>query len=798
MENKEKDFYTFYFIESHLKYINNTEILLSSSHKYLEPVRKIMEKEFKDKQKQEFIVSVYGINIKPALIKKKEIKVINQIPTISENICLKIEKNKFETKININLNCDTFNEIINFEKEKKIFGKDIPPPIQYQLSNLEIMQLFNEALVIKERKKNNDPTYIELVRYGFKLISNMQSIELVLFLMIYIDIIKGDDLQLIKGIFDIFNLEKLIRPLKSSDLACYQERLDIIYNEQIQIFEKIKKIPNYNLEVYLTKFYTIYINIFFIVENYENCEQILKDLRDNNPFDKMILPKLYLSQYSTFYRNIPISTDLQNSLMGKFIETSTNYNNLLTSFSLISEYIKKDFVTMLLIINDYFPKIYDICSKNNKPIKINDYIAQNLNDDISKIQYYLDLIVQKKLENNFKTIDFNVNMWDIYINNKNNINFWEYIKSKLIIASLSYNDIVAALSYIIKFTNKDFIEMLDLLILNYDKIRYICMREQKQIIIGDYIMQKLNDNQDKIKEDLNSIITQKLKDKYETIFFNVDIWNYYVFNNYQNDFLTFLEVKLYEQAINSKDIYDCIIFSSNFRKKSFISLLEIILYNFDKIQKILKFEKKNIDIEKYIVQQVQVDDLSKIFELIKIIIGKEILNLHCSVYFNENIWLPYSQCEILDTLRYIRIILMECKKMQPELDENKIFLPKRIHDVGFSEIQRGTLDNEKMLGFLGKEEAFYVDYQIRDSQLKINNNTVEISQLKKENESLKKELNTLNGKVISLKNENTSLKNTLSHLEGRISSLSSEINSVRSECSSLRSRIRSLESRSSY
>ena len=83
------------------------------------------------------------------------------------------------------------------------------------------------------------------------------------------------------------------------------------------------------------------------------------------------------------------------------------------------------------------------------------------------------------------------------------------------------------------------------------------MREQKQIIIGDYIMQKLNDNQDKIKEDLNSIITQKLKDKYETIFFNVDIWNYYVFNNYQNDFLTFLEVKLYEQAINSKDIYDC-------------------------------------------------------------------------------------------------------------------------------------------------------------------------------------------------------------------------------------------------
>lgn len=68
------------------------------------------------------------------------------------------------------------------------------------------------------------------------------------------------------------------------------------------------------------------------------------------------------------------------------------------------------------------------------------------------------------------------------------------------------------------------------------------------------------------------------------IFFHIDIWNYYAFNNYQNDFLIFLEGKLYEQALNLKDVYDCMTFSSNFRKKIFLSMLEIIIYHFDKFK----------------------------------------------------------------------------------------------------------------------------------------------------------------------------------------------------------------------
>ena len=796
MAEKVKDFFTFYFIESHLKDIGNAEIIIESSYKCLSPIRKIMEKEFKDKKKEVFIISVYGIDFKPSLIKKKEIKEMNKIQALLIKICLKIEKNKFESEFYINTTKDIFHPNVKFEMEKKVFGKDIPPPIKYELSNLEIIQIFNDALVMKERKKNNDPTFIELIRYGYNLIVQMKSIELVLYLMIYVNILNGNDLKLIKGIFDIFQLEKLTRPLKPNDLAIYHEKLDILYNEQVQIFEKIKNVDKFDLQVYLEKFYTIYLYAFYIVENYESCQHILTDLRDNNPFDKLILPKLYLSGYNLFYRNIPITDDLKNSLMGKFIDTSKNYSELLTSFSYIKEYVKKDFITVLLIINDNFPKIHELCYKRNLPLKINDYIEQNQNDDLSKIQYHLDIIVQKKLENNFKTIDFDINMWDFYISNNNNKNFWEYLKSKLIIASLNYNDILAALSYIIKYTNKDFIEMLDLLIINYDKIRFICMKEKKSINISDFIVQNLNDNKDKLKECLNFIISEKLKDQYETILFHINIWNYYVFNKYQLDFLTFLEINLYKQAINSKDICDCIEFSSNFRSKSFSSLLEIIKYNFDQIQNILKNENTNINIEKYIYQQPQSDDLLKIKELVKAIIEKELLSLHCSIIFNENIWVPYIQTNDLNILRLIRIIFYECKKMQPTLNEDVIALPKKIHDAGFNEIQKGILINNKMLEFLGNEEAFYVDKQINTCQAQANNNTLEINNLKVENMNLKQQLNNANASIVNLGKENTLLRNTINNLQTQINTLSREFTDVTARCSKLESKVRSLEWRS--
>ena len=788
--DKIKEYFTYYFIETHLKSLNNEiEMIVDTSHKCLKPIRKILEKEIKGEGNQEFIASVYGIDFKPTIIKKKELKEINGNSSFPLKLLLKMNKNKFESQNYINIDNDNFIRNISFDMKKKLFKKDIAPPIQLQLSNLQVIQLFDEALTNKERKNKKDSSFTELIKFGFNLLKNMDSYELILFLILYIDILNGDNVQLIKEIFEMFNLTKIKKPLNTNSLSSYIEKMEILYNDQNQILEKVKKIPLSNFNSYLIKFYTIHIYLYSITESYDSCERIMKDLRDNNPYDNLILAKLYLSEYSQFYRSIPISPELQNSLMGKFIYTSENYNELLTSFSIISDYIKKDFVNMLLIITENYDKINDVCSRSNTPLKINDFIEQKPNDDLTKVQNYLDIIAQKKVEKKYMAIAFKINMWDFYLTNNNNATFLEFLKSNLIKGSLNYIEIIASLAYIINYTNKDFIEMLKIIVNNYDKLRNICMSERKYINISDYIQQTPNDNPEKIKEYLSYIVSQKITDKYEVICFHKNIWIFYINNNYQFEFLSFLETKLYESAIFSKDIFDCLEYSSIFNKKSFIHMLEIILNNFDNINYILKSETKYINIDYYVIQQPQTDDLSRIFELIKSIIEKEKINAYCAINFKVDLWLPYSQCQILDTLKFLRKIILHCKVMQPELNEDVIQLGKKIHDIGFIEIQKGILKGEKLLQFLGEDESYYVNKQINEIiqkninlQNQVNSQAFEIEELKKQNFNLTNRLNTVEGKVINLENNNSVINNRLYSLENEKNRIESKIDDVKRHC----------------
>ena len=793
-----RDYFTYYFIETHLKSLNNEiEIIVDSSHKCLKPIRKVLEKEIKDDKNQVFMASVYGIDFKPSALKKKEIKEINGFQSFPLKIILKMNKNKFESHIFINVNNDNFSQNIKFDIMKKIFKKDIDPPVQLQLTNLQTMEIFNEAILIKERRKKEGQTYKQLLKFGINLLKNMISYELILFLMLYTDILNGDTLSLIKEIFDIFSLKKIIKPTNKNSLSVYLEKMDLLYNEQNKIFEKIQRIPMNNFNSYLIKYYTIHIYLYSIMEKYEDCETIMKDLRDNNPYDNLILAKLYLSEYSQFYRSIPISDDMQNSLMGKFINTSQNYNELLTSFSIISDYIKKDFVNTLLIITENYDKINEICLQNKSSLKINDYITQKENDDLIKVQNYLDIIAQKKVEKNFMAISFNIVMWDYYLADNKNENFLEFLKSNLIKGSLNYNDIIASLVYIIKYTKKDFIQMLKIVVNNYDKLKSICISERKNININDYIQPNENDNQEKIKEYLTYIVSQKIKDKSEIICFNINIWKYYITNKCPEEFLSFLEEKLYESAINSKDIFDCADFSSNFRKKAFIPMLEIIFDNFDNIQKIFKTEAKCINIDNYIQPQPETDDLSKILELIKNIIDEEKKVSYCTIRFNIDLWLPYSQCENLEKLKLIRKIIIQCQVMQPDLNEDVIQLGKKIHDIGFNDIQKGVLVGEQLLQFLAEDEAYYVNKQINDCiqkninlQNQINNQAIEIEGLKRENNNLTVRLNTLEGRVVGLCNDNSVINGRLFNLENEKNRLEFRINENKSNYQKLENKMK--------
>ena len=779
---KEKEFNTFYFIESHLKSINDEiSLKLDSSGKHLNALRKISEKEFEGNvYGEDYIVSVYGIDFKRALINKKDIKYNEGISTIKIKVVLKTKKNKFESHNYVIIDHDSFCPKINFEIAKKLFGKDQIPPEQMKLTNLQIIQIFSDALLIKERRKINDITYIELMKYGIKLLKQMDSYEMVLYLMLYTNIVNSHNLELIQNIFEIFDLNKIIKPLDLNCLLPYEEKLEILYSEQNTFFDKVKKIEKGHFREYLINFYTIYFNLTFTLGNFQQCEKVMKELRDNNPYDNLITARLYLSKYYEFYKNIPISSDMKNSLIEKFISAFDNFEELCRAFNLIAEYINYNFQTLLLIIARNYDKIHKICFKYNNSLNINCLFSLNESDDLSKIQNSLNLIKKYKLKYNFKAINLDNKMWDFYLLDKEkNKEFWEFLKSFLIEGSLNYDEVVDSLHFIEKHTKRSFVEMIEIIKNHYKKLKDLCTKESKQIIMTDFITQNNNDDTEKIKEYYSFIVSRKLKDQYETILFSIDIWNYYIFNKFQFEFLTFLENKLYEQSLNTKELLDCLIYSSHFRRRSLLSMLKIINSNSKKILNIFKNENKLITIESYITQNLEIDDVSKIYEQIKIFIEKEKDNSFCLIKFNVELWKPYSQCENFDTLKLIRKIIKECRKIEPELDENDIDLSNKIHNVGFMYIEKGMLLGEKLLLFLGEDEALYVQNQIKDCVKKNKDLQEQVDDLKSENEDLKDTINDLKSELKSLKDQHSDLSNKVDDLDSKVSNLDYDIRSVR-------------------
>ena len=256
----------------------------------------------------------------------------------------------------------------------------------------------------------------------------------------------------------------------------------------------------------MIKFYTIYIYYLYILGLYQYLEDILKDLRDNNKYINLILQKLYLSEYNIFYKNIPISKDIKNDLIKKLIYASKSFNDLILSFNLISEYVNKDFINILLIITENYEKINKICSKEKKSIIINDYIKNNNNDDLLKIKEFLNYFKNQINLYKFKPINIDIEIWNFYLLNLNNNEFFMYLKSFLIETSLTFNDIDNSFIFISKYTNKNFIDILEIIKNNYDKIKLICNNEKKQINIQNYIIQNNNDNIKKIMEYLTYII----------------------------------------------------------------------------------------------------------------------------------------------------------------------------------------------------------------------------------------------------------------------------------------------------
>ena len=792
--NAPKIIQTYFFIESHPKSINNdVEIVLDIKHSSIQPLRKLLEKDFKSSEEQEdFVVSVYAGDIISSLLKEKEIKTVNGIKTFPVKIIQKVQKNKFPGTLYPYLLNDTFINFTKFEIMKKIIGKNIDPPKQIVLYPYQYMTLFSEALLIKERIKINDKSYLELLRFGMNILKNSGTVPFKLFLMIYEKILNSGNIELLHNILDYFYINKIEQPNNLEELNIFEEPLMLIYGDSTIIVENIKMIPNVNFEFYLIKFYTVNILYHYIKKDFEKDLSVIIELRDNNPFDKLILAKLYLSEFNPFYQSLPITQEIKLSLIDSFIQASPSYEKLQLAFSMIKEYVQGDLNNILSIVINNYEKINQICLANKRPFKINDYIIQKYDDDLTKVQNSLITIGQNKLSKGFKAIDFRIDMWDLYLNEGKNPEFLEFLKSDLIQTSLYCFEITDSLSYIIKYTRKNLVTMLELFVKNYDKIEDICIAEKKYINVIDYLIPDEKDNYDLIQKNLDYIIARKMKRQYETFYFKIDIWLFYINNDFNNEFLNYLESKLFEGILYHSDVLDFLRYCSELRNRDIVPVLEMIIKYYKKIYIFTKKEKTEVDFSKYFDAKINTDNIEQIYKLICQIIEEERLSNYNTIKFKTSIWEPYSNVKNLIVLRYIRKIIIQCYIMDITVNEAQIDLGRKIHDVGFLYIRQGKLTGDKLLEFLGFEEAFYVEGQIddiietnKDQQRQLDEHLKNIKYLYDENNKMKARVSNCENNISRLWEENNRLVN-------RVNGLSSDVSSLRSRVSSLERDVNSL------
>jgi hypothetical protein len=189
----------------------------------------------------------------------------------------------------------------------------------------------------------------------------------------------------------------------------YLEELEKIYQNHYDLLEKMEM----KSEKYSIRFYTVYIYFLSELKQNEKLLSILYELMNNNKYDNLILPKLYLSKFFKFYKTLEIPEDIKAILQNSFIISSKTYNDLLNSFSLISEFTKKNFVNILASVKNNYEKIHEICSKEKNLISIDNYYTQNNKDinELKTIKECLDFILTNKKKYEYETIQIGIDTY---------------------------------------------------------------------------------------------------------------------------------------------------------------------------------------------------------------------------------------------------------------------------------------------------------------------------------------------------------------------------------------------------
>ena len=196
-----------------------------------------------------------------------------------------------------------------------------------------------------------------------------------------------------------------------------------------------------------------------------------------------------------------------------------------------------------------------------------------------------------------------------------------------------------------------------------------------------------------------------------------------------------------------------------------------------------------------IIQNKDSDNLEEIYKLICETIDKEKYKKYKTFHFPINILEPYSQIQDLDCLRLIRKIIIKLSEMDSTLDEHSIGLGQKIHKVGFQYIRNGKLVGERLLEFLGNEEAFFIENGIKDlnetneyQQAQINANSKNFNNLQMQTKILAEKIEMCTNEIVSLKELNRSLQSKVYGLEMENTKLKQKVQDSENEIKKLKGR----------
>jgi chaperonin cofactor prefoldin len=347
--------------------------------------------------------------------------------------------------------------------------------------------------------------------------------------MLYTISFQNENKLLAEELLNLFDIKKISQNDNLKILE-YIEELDIIFDKQSNFLTQIKNLHSENFENYLIKFYTIHIYYLNEIKQKEKLSKVLNDLINNNIFDKLILPKLYLSDFYFYYKTLVISDEVKNMLFNNLINISKNFNDINNSFSLISDFFSMKFDVILLSVNNNYDKISLICKNENQSLNLNNYFNHNNEekDKLLNIKEYLNFILDKKKETLFEAINIDINSYIYYITNDYSLDFLTFLELKLLESVISYKNIEDALLFSSNIKYKNFAPLLEIIIKYSEMFIKICQKSQKVIYIQKYIEQKNEDNLLNIQNLISNIIEIEKKESYQFIKFTANIWAPYL------------------------------------------------------------------------------------------------------------------------------------------------------------------------------------------------------------------------------------------------------------------------------